>query len=65
MSLGNKEYERSRECSHGERRGCGQKGMLRHSGKSLVCQAEVWILLKSREAEGDWKAQLSETRTAE
>lgn len=34
-------------------------------GKSLVCQAEVWILLKSRDAEGDGKAQVSETSPAE
>lgn len=34
-------------------------------GKSLVCQAGVWILLKSREAERGEKMWLSETRTAE
>lgn len=39
--------------------------MLRHSEKSLACQDEVWILLKSGEAEGNLKAQLSDTRNAE
>lgn len=34
-------------------------------GKSLVCQAGVWILLKSRETERAEKTWLSETRAAE